>query len=205
MVFDIWSTVSVLLVSFLLNTDLPYVKRLQICVSENLDLPVSVSVSGLRSSHSLSYTNLHISKIMFVSQLFTKSLNINTLWYLHRKEIQTVSIDTVIRGCCIILHRIALNWIVSYRIILHCVVLFRVVSIFSQMPYICHPFFSVLDKISCDNELVQRIPAGRIAVTLLLVTMSWLRGHAVLYHCEIDNQRKTFIKGKWPALGLCEY
>ena len=66
--------------------------------------------------------------------------------------------------------------------------------------------FSVMDKISCDNELVQRIPGGRIAVTLLLVTMSGMIGEiATLYHCEVDNQRRTFIKGHWRELGLSEY
>ena len=67
-------------------------------------------------------------------------------------------------------------------------------------------FFSELDKISCDNELVRKVPAGRVPVTLLLVTMFLSDDHnAVLYHCEVDNQRRTFIKGRWDHLGLGKY
>ena len=65
---------------------------------------------------------------------------------------------------------------------------------------------SELDKISCDNELVRKIPAGRLPVTLLLVTMFRSnQRNAILYHCEVDNQRRTFIKGRWDDLGLGLY
>ena len=61
---------------------------------------------------------------------------------------------------------------------------------------------SELDKISCDNELVRKIPAGRLPVTLLLVTMFYGDAYSViLYHCEVENQRRTFIKGHWQHLG----
>ena len=62
---------------------------------------------------------------------------------------------------------------------------------------------SELDKISCDNELVRKVPAGRLSVTLLLVTMFVSDySNAILYHCEVDNQRRTFIKGRWDDFGL---
>ena len=67
--------------------------------------------------------------------------------------------------------------------------------------------FSALDRVSCMSELAKAIPASRISTTALFVTL--LRGldiEAVLYHCQIDKERRTYLrKRKWPGCGLCEY
>ena len=67
-------------------------------------------------------------------------------------------------------------------------------------------YFPDLDKVSCTNELTKTIPATRILLTILFVTLFRNENNqAVLYHCQIDNERRTFLKGKWDYLGLCEY
>ena len=71
---------------------------------------------------------------------------------------------------------------------------------------IYHFSFSGLDKISCDNSFLRKIPAARLATTVLLMTFFVdTDHHAVLYHCVIDNERRTFLRGKWKCLGLSEF
>ena len=67
--------------------------------------------------------------------------------------------------------------------------------------------FAALDKMSCTNELTKKIPAAKVALTILFVTHCYYitNEEAVLYHCQIDKERRTFLKGKWASLGLCEY
>ena len=67
--------------------------------------------------------------------------------------------------------------------------------------------FAALDRMSCTNELTKKIPAAKVALTILFVTFFYGRTNveAVLYHCQIDNERRTFLKGRWTALGLSEY
>ena len=61
--------------------------------------------------------------------------------------------------------------------------------------------------VSCTNELAKKIPAAKVALTILFVTFinCDTNEEAVLYHCQIDKERRTFLKGKWETLGLCEY
>ena len=73
-------------------------------------------------------------------------------------------------------------------------------------------YFPVLDKVSCNNDLVRDIPAARIHSVVLLATMCntyhshFGGGHAALYHhCQLERLRRTFIKGEWDALGLGKY
>ena len=52
------------------------------------------------------------------------------------------------------------------------------------------------------------VPADKLPVTIFLVTMCDIRRsdeYALLYHCEIDNQRRTFMKGEWYNFALGEY
>ena len=60
---------------------------------------------------------------------------------------------------------------------------------------------------SCTNELTKKIPAAKVALTILFVTFfnDNTKEEAVLYHCQIDHERRTFLKGKWETLGLSEY
>ena len=73
--------------------------------------------------------------------------------------------------------------------------------------YIDFSFFLDLDRVSFINELSKTMPAERIVRTVLLVTLcrNKSNNHAVLYHCQIDDERRTFLKGNWCALGLSEY
>ena len=66
--------------------------------------------------------------------------------------------------------------------------------------------FPALDRVSCTNELTKTIPGGKVAATILFVTLFWnTNSQGVLYHCQIDDERRTFLKGKWASLGLSEY
>ena len=63
--------------------------------------------------------------------------------------------------------------------------------------------FLVIDRVSCNSNLVKDIQAARLAVAVLLVTMCGDDGcKAALYHCEIARQRRTFLTGTWCELGL---
>ena len=67
-------------------------------------------------------------------------------------------------------------------------------------------YFPALEKVSYNNDLVHQIPTAKLPVTVFLVTLCLgVSEYAVLYHCEIKNTRRTFLKGKWNALGLSEY
>ena len=63
-------------------------------------------------------------------------------------------------------------------------------------------YFPAIDRVSGKSDHLKDIPAARLAVCVLLVTICGDGGKAALYHCEIERQRRTFISGKWPRLGL---
>ena len=66
--------------------------------------------------------------------------------------------------------------------------------------------FSVLDRVSCKSELAKAISPARIVLTVLFATFFCDDAHqVVIYHCQIDDERRTFLKGKWIRLGLGEY
>ena len=65
--------------------------------------------------------------------------------------------------------------------------------------------FPAVDVISSHNKFVDEIPAARIDVCVFLVTSFWGYEYALLYHCIIDNEMRTFLRGKFAKLGLGEY
>ena len=68
------------------------------------------------------------------------------------------------------------------------------------------PYLSALDRVAGSYAASLKIPATRLAGTIFMVAMSWAESkYALLYHCLIGRERRTFMKGNCPTLGLCEY
>ena len=67
-------------------------------------------------------------------------------------------------------------------------------------------YLAALDKVSLDYAVKQKIPEDRAPVTIFMVAMSWSGfRYALLYHCVIDGERRTYMKGHCWDLGLREY
>ena len=67
-------------------------------------------------------------------------------------------------------------------------------------------YLSALDMVSRNNKLLRTILAARLAGTVVLAAVFYDHStHAVLYHCIVDNERRTFLRGEYQWLGLSEY
>ena len=65
---------------------------------------------------------------------------------------------------------------------------------------------SALDIVGLRYEPMTRVPRERVAEVIFIVASHFLNGeHALLYHCDIEGERRTFIKGMRPLMGLSRF